>query len=179
MRWALAVVAFSALGAQDAPPTPPPPAPPAPAPAPCSAPEFRQFDFWIGEWEVTANGSVAGTNDIRRVLDGCALHESWKGAGGMSGNSLNAYDATAGEWHQTWVDDRGSVLRLSGAFKDGKMVLSGRRPVPGSPGVTAAHRITWQETAPRQVRQLWEVSRDGGSTWQVMFDGLYRPRRAS
>jgi hypothetical protein len=75
------------------------------APKACAAPEHRQFDFWIGEWEVTTpNGAPAGRNRIESILDGCALRESWAGAKGGSGNSYNAYDRQSGRWHQTWVD---------------------------------------------------------------------------
>ena len=56
---------------------------PAAAPKACAAPEHRQFDFWIGEWEVTTpNGAPAGRNRIESILDGCALRESWTGAKG-------------------------------------------------------------------------------------------------
>lgn len=49
------------------------PAPsPAATPAPCSAPEYRQFDFWIGRWNVYGpDGRLAGTNDVTREFDGC------------------------------------------------------------------------------------------------------------
>ena len=142
---------------------------------PCSAPEHRQFDFWIGEWQVTTpDGATAGSNRIESILDGCALRESWTGAKGGSGNSYNAYDRQSGRWHQTWVDNGGVVLRLDGAFADGRMVLSGEtRDTSGAP---ILNRITWQETAPGAVRQLWETSKDGGRTWSVAFDGRYRKR---
>jgi hypothetical protein len=158
-----------------------PAASPAPASgaSPCSAPEHRQFDFWVGEWEVRdAQGQLAGTNTITRVLGGCALHESWKGSGGMSGNSVNAYDAGRRQWHQTWVDDQGGLLVLDGSFADGRMVLSSG-PVPSrrEPGVMVTHRITWQQFADRRVRQLWEATRDGGKTWDVVFDGTYVARK--
>ena len=33
---------------------------------PCKfAPEYRQFDFWVGEWDVTWNGKQAGTSSIQ------------------------------------------------------------------------------------------------------------------
>jgi hypothetical protein len=148
---------------------------PAAAPKPCAAPEHRQFDFWIGEWEVTRpDGAPAGRNRIESILDGCALRESWTGAKGGSGNSYNAYDRQRGRWHQTWVDNGGLVLRLDGTFAAGKMVLSGESR--DSAGARVLNRITWQETAPGAVRQLWETSRDGGRTWSVVFDGRYRKR---
>jgi hypothetical protein len=148
---------------------------PAAAPKACAAPEHRQFDFWIGDWEVTTpSGAPAGRNRIEPILGGCALRESWTGAKGSSGNSYNAYDRQNGRWHQTWVDDGGLVLLLDGVFADGKMILSGESR--DSSGARVLNRITWQETAPGAVRQLWETSRDGGRTWSVAFDGRYRKR---
>ncbi len=148
---------------------------PAAASRACAAPEHRQFDFWIGEWEVTTpDGSPAGRNRIESILGGCALRESWSGAKGGSGNSYNAYDRATGRWHQTWVDNSGLVLRLDGAFAGGRMVLSGESR--DTSGARVLNRITWQETAPGAVRQLWETSRDGGGTWSVVFDGRYRKR---
>lgn len=144
-----------------------PDAPPADA---CAAGEHRQFDFWIGSWEVTTpDGEVAGTNEIERVLGGCALRERWQGRGGMTGTSLNAYDPHAGTWHQTWVDDRGGFLLLSGGLQDGSMVLSGEMQDETGP---VTHRITWTPLEGGRVRQLWEVRRGAGD-WEVLFDGLY------
>jgi hypothetical protein len=136
---------------------------------PCSAPEHRQFDFWIGDWEVRRpDGEVAGRNVIEPILGGCALRESWTGAKGMRGTSLNTYSALDGKWHQTWVDEEGTLLLLSGALRDGKMVLEGETPV--------RHRITWSPLEDGRVRQLWETSPDSGATWNVVFDGTYVPR---
>lgn len=145
------------------------------APRRCSAPEHRQFDFWVGDWDVTnAAGKPAGHNRIEPILRGCALRETWTGAGGSHGTSYNAWDRQRRRWHQTWMDDGGLVLRLEGGFSDGKMVLSGE--TLDSSGTVVQNRITWQETAPGAVRQLWEVSSDSGKTWGVIFDGQYRKR---
>jgi hypothetical protein len=39
--------------------------------SPCTAPEYRQFDFWIGDWEVrSAQGRVLGHNRITSILSG-------------------------------------------------------------------------------------------------------------
>src|SRR3954462_9630531 len=86
---------------------------------PCSSPSHRQFDFWVGTWNVTQAGKTAGQNRIDSILNGCALMESWKGTGGVTGHSLNIYDSTRDIWHQTWVDSTGSLLTLEGRFKDG------------------------------------------------------------
>jgi hypothetical protein len=153
-----------------------PPGASTPAPKPCATPEHRQFDFWLGDWDVTRpDGKTAGHNRISLILGGCALREEWTGAGGTTGTSLNMYDGGSRKWRQTWVDDGGTVLLLTGEFKDGKMVLEGEIPAGG--GKTSRQRITWTPLASGRVRQLWDSSSDGGKTWKVEFDGTYAKKR--
>jgi len=147
------------------------------APArPCSAPVYRQFDFWVGAWDVIgANGKFAGTNRIELVDGGCALYESWSsGGGGYTGRSLNSV-GDDGRWRQTWVDSGGLRLELVGVLVDGKMVLEGETPAsaPGRP--KTKNRITWSPEAEGRVRQHWETSEDGGKTYTSAFDGMYHP----
>lgn len=144
-------------------------------PSTCNRPEHRQFDFWLGEWEVTgAKGNKAGTNRIQAINGGCALREEWTGATGFTGTSLNAFDATSGRWHQTWVGSDGMLLMLDGGLRDGAMELTGT--TRGLDGTVTRHRIRWMPLggAPATVRQLWETSADEGKTWTVAFDGRYR-----
>jgi len=145
----------------------PPPVPP------CSGARYHQFDFWIGEWNVTENGEPAGTNSIQPIMGGCALQENWQGTGpgGMSGTSFNIYDQARDLWHQSWVDSTGTLLLLDGGMKNGAMVMQGERPATDGEGITI-HRISWTRNADGSVRQLWEASPDGQS-WTVLFDGLY------
>ena len=91
----------------------------------------------------------------------------------MHGTSYNIYDATSHRWHQTWVDDVGSLLELNGTFRDGRMVLIGEQK---SDSGATLQRITWTPNGKGEVRQLWEASSDGGKTWAVQFDGLYRKK---
>lgn len=144
------------------------------APAPCSGAQYRQFDFWVGDWKVTnPDGELEGHNTVERILDGCALKESWRGAQGSRGYSFNTFDRMNGHWHQTWVDGDGLLLRLNGGLEDGSMVLRGNMPAPD--GGEARTRITWTPRDDGTVRQHWEASRDGGETWDTVFDGLYVP----
>lgn len=170
---ALAVMLPAAVAAQEEE------TPTAAAGGPCDAPEYRQFDFWVGDWTVTSDGTAAGTNSIHPVHGGCALQENWQGSGegGISGSSFNMYDKATGKWHQTWVDSNGGLLQIDGGLVDGSMVLSGERPSRDGSG-EAIHRITWTPNEDGTVRQLWEASKDGGATWSVLFDGLYT-RQAS
>jgi len=146
-------------------------------PAPCSAPEHRQFDFWLGDWEVRGPaGKVAGHNTITSAHGGCVVFENWKGAGGVTGSSFNIYDAERRKWHQTWVDNSGGLLELEGEFANGKMVLASAPGAATKRGPEAINRITWQLLPDGRVRQLWETSPDAGKTWKTAFDGYYSKR---
>jgi len=146
---------------------------PAPKPAPCSKAPHRQFDFWLGRWEVAdPAGKVVGHNRIELAHDGCVLIEHWQSVAGVSGTSLNLYDRDRGKWHQSWVDSSGGLLLLDGGFADGAMVLTGESP--DESGKPVLQRIAWRAQPDGIVRQLWESSNDGGGTWAVVFDGRYR-----
>ncbi|MFZ6643829.1 hypothetical protein ACO0LL_29160 [Undibacterium sp. TC4M20W] len=137
----------------------------------CSNPAMREFDFWLGEWQVhTPDGKLAGTNSIQREYDGCVIHERYTTGRGYSGESLNIYDAPRKVWHQSWVDNSGTLLLLEGCWQGGKMVLEGQNLAPE--GHKILHRITWTPNANGSARQLWE-STDVKGIWAVAFDGLY------
>ena len=156
-----------------------PSAAPAPRPSPgaaCASAAFRQFDFWIGEWEVVNQRPPAGRTPpasksrITRILDGCAVLEEYETANGYAGKSLNFHDAKAGRWNQVWIDNGGTPLFLKGGMEGASMVMRDE----SSP----INRITWTPVAGGKVRQLWETSKDGGRTWEIAFDGMYTPRPA-
>ena len=89
--------------------------------------EHRQFDFWVGNWEVTdkAGEQVYGHNSISKREAGCLLLEEWRSAGAHSGSSLNYYSPSDSQWHQLWVDNGASIIRYSGGMEDGSMVMRG------------------------------------------------------
>jgi len=141
-------------------------------PAPCAGQEYRQFDFWVGAWNVfNPQGRQVGTNTIERTLGGCTLHEQWTGAGANRGFSYNIFDRGSRRWHQTWVDNGGTLLLLDGGLVGTAMVLRGT--TVNAQGTSVLNRITWTPVAADSVRQLWETSADDGKTWTVAFDGMY------
>lgn len=138
----------------------------------CADPEHRQFDFWLGTWEVRdSEGNLQGHNEVRRVARGCALLESWRGASGSRGVSINTYDVDRKKWTQRWVGD-GATLWLEGDLEDGRMRLAGTTPRSTSDG-PVLDRISWSPLPDGRVRQTWEISRDAGATWQPIFEGFY------
>lgn len=145
---------------------------------PCAAPEYRQFDFWVGEWDVkTPTGKVAGTSRIERINGGCAIQEHWTGSGPSRGTSFNFFETSTGQWNQLWLDNSGLVLRLSGGLQEGRMVLENSSAATG--GRTVRQRITFSPLDSGRVRQFWQQSSDDGKTWSTVFDGTYSPRKGS
>ena len=166
LAWLLALPMLLGQG-QMAAQTAPPPS--------CAAAEHRQFDFWIGSWDVyQTDGKLAGQSLIEPIASGCALLENWEGRGGFSGKSLNSYDPIDQRWHQTWVDSSGSRLVLAGTLANRQIMLGSE---PGAAG--PLQRIIWTPNDDGSVRQLWESSVDGGKTWTVAFDGRYVRRKTS
>ena len=142
---------------------------------PCEFDEnFRAFDFWIGEWDVTSGdgGPAAGTNSITKQPGGCMLYESWVGNGGSMGQSINYYDTVRGQWTQHWVDASGSHIELHGNLdENGAMVLVGSQTLMD--GTVIPMRGTWTPLDDGRMRQFFEQSNDDGETWFTWFDGYY------
>lgn len=142
---------------------------------PCAEGPFREFDFWVGEWEVrNAEDKVAGTNTISNEENGCVIVERWRSAAGDTGQSINFYDPSAKKWKQVWVG-LGLILHMEGGFSDGRMRLEGPLQYIGQDRVTTL-RGTWTALPDGRVRQHFEESADDGSTWKTWFDGYYRRR---
>lgn len=144
------------------------------APPACTSAEHRQFDFWIGRWQVFGpGGKKLGDNVIEAIDGGCALIERWRGQGGFTGTSLNSWDAASQRWRQHWVDSQGGLLQLSGRLDGARMVLTGEQPHADKPGIVVRERISWTPLPGGAVRQHWERTEDGGASWSTVFDGRY------
>ena len=149
------------------------------APDPCAVAEQKQLEFWVGEWDLTwpgqASGEVGhGTNSIKRILDGCAVQETFSGGDAMHlrGTSVSIFDGRAGKWKQTWVDNEGGYLDFSGEFKEGRMIL--QRESIGAAGAKILQRMVWKNITLRELDWSWEYSSDGGKTWQVQWPIHYK-----
>lgn len=139
----------------------------------CEDESYRQFDFWLGHWQVfQADGSLAGNNHIARVFSNCVIHEQYTGSNGYRGASYNIFDQSTEQWHQTWVDNTGLLLQLKGGLSGNTMVMWGE--AIDQTGRPVQHRIRWTPQQDGRVTQLWQVSRDQGLSWQVLFQGFYR-----
>lgn len=144
--------------------------------APCLfGAEYKQFDFWIGEWDVyTPAGQKAGENIITSASSGCLVVENWTGTRGGTGKSMNFYDPERKQWRQIWVGSGGAISEFIGEFKDGAMrFVSDTRP--GQEAKTL-RRLTFFHVGPNEVRQFAERSTDGGKTYSTEYDFTYKRR---
>lgn len=155
------------------------PAAPQAPPNLCAAAQQKQMDFWVGEWDATWPGQRSGevghgTNSITRILDGCVVEENFSGQppARLRGISVSIFDARAGKWKQTWVDNQGAYLDFVGEFKDGRMILE--RDTPGRGGAKMMQRMVWKNIAANEFDWSWEASQDGGKTWQVQWPIHYK-----
>jgi hypothetical protein len=141
----------------------------------CASPEYRQFDFWIGDWDaydLDAPDKVVARNHVDLILDRCVIHEVYDGVNGSRGESFTIYDLSRRKWHQSWVTNKGVLLLLDGGIENGTMVLQGidRAQETG-------HRLIrgiWKQ-ASGGVRETAETSSDNGKTWLPLFDLVFKP----
>ena len=138
----------------------------------------RQFDFWLGEWDVTWEGG-AGTNSIARILDNQVIQERFTAfASGpddqpLHGMSLSVYVPALENWRQTWVDNTGAYMDFTGGFGDGRMTLSTGQTVDGKP---ITQRMTFFDISEAALDWDWERSADGGESWTRLWRIHYRRR---
>jgi uncharacterized protein (TIGR02246 family) len=170
-EWKIARLVWNPVGNSGAPQT---------SPA-CASPEFRQFDFWVGEWELswpaseTTGGKPGrGTNRIERALDACVIVEHFSGTPDMNlrGMSVSTFNPRTGKWQQTWVDNFGSYLDFAGEFQDGRMILV--REATTQDGKKLLQRMVWENIQPDSLDWSWERSEDGGRTWTVLWPIHYQ-----
>jgi hypothetical protein len=147
---------------------------------PCSDKVYRQFDFWLGEWEVYGlNGKKAGDSRISLILDSCIVLEEWTSAGisrGMryAGKSFNTYNKVTKQWQQTWVDNvGGSTEYLAGRFDNERMIFM-TSPFPVAKDTMAIRKLTFFNLGKNRVRQHGEISKDDGRSWVTEYDLEYR-----
>ena len=165
--WSLSLIAGTAHAANQTPPN-----------YGCPGPEYQQFAFWVGDWDVVsaANGQAAGQSHVERLAEGCIIFEKWTGAKGGSGNSINVYDQADGKWHQTWVDSTGDQVHYVGTWTGTKMDMKAD-DVSTPQKVSVVLTMTFEPLPNGDVRQSGTQSVEGGKTFQPAFDLIYRRKK--
>lgn len=157
-------------------------------PALSPAPEATQFDFLIGQWELTVYPKVSslaarihgaprllGTWKGWRAIDGFGVEDEMRIVD-RSGNpsslthAVRVYNANEKKWMIAGVDAyRGKTSASSGELKGGQMVIFGQGvDEEGKPLIT---RTRYYDITATAFRYQQDRSTDGGKTWD---DGRLR-----
>jgi hypothetical protein len=145
----------------------------------CDGAEYHQFDFFEGDWDTYDYGapdSIVARNTVTPMLGGCAVREVYVQRDGVQGESFSAFDASRHRWHQSWITNHGSMLLLNGQLNGGRMVLTATEY--DKQGDSSLVRGIW---IPQRgsVRETAQRSKDGGKTWEPLFDIVFRPHKAA
>lgn len=136
--------------------------------------EARQFDFWVGEWDVNLRirqpdfswkDTHRAVARIYPILNGKAVLELWDSER-IKGYSLRYYDPARGEW-TLWLNwpgaNRAGSSSLSGGFRHGRGDFFSSSE--NADGTTTLARYSFNDIGPRSLRWDDAYTRDGGETW--------------
>lgn len=143
----------------------------------------HDLDFWLGTWDlettvVGPDGKEAkgkGSNKISRILESQVIQEQFD-MPSLKGISVSVFSQRDGVWRQTWVDNQGGYIPLTGGKQGNDFVLT--TPVnPRRPN--ASNRMTFYNITRDSFDWKWEGSLDGGKTWKNTFSIHYARRKGS
>jgi len=131
--------------------------------------EARQFDFWIGSWDVnlraiqpdnTWKETIKAHARVYPILDGKAILELWDSPT-IKGFSLRHYAPEKKKWvlHLDWPNEKeSSFSSLEGSFRHcrGEFFASEKNKIS---------RYTFCDITPESLRWDDAYSKDGGKTW--------------
>lgn len=149
------------------------------SPAPCSSEAFHQFDFWLGDWDVTTpDGAFAGNNEITSEEGGCLIVERWMSVNGGTGQSYNYFNPATEKWRQVWVSTGAMINYQGGLTETGSMKLDGVITYVAS-AQTADFTGEWTHNEDGTVTQHFEQYDAEKDEWVAWFTGVYTKRSAT
>ena len=136
----------------------------------------REFDFWIGEWDVnlrvrqkdlTWKDQHKSVARIYSILDGKAVFELWsENERGINGYSLRYYNSKKGAW-DLWLNwaanNRSATNGMECFFRHKRAECFSKRKLNESSNLIS--RYTFSDAQTNSVRWDDAYSRDGGKTW--------------
>ena len=138
--------------------------------SPCSLPESSQFNFWLGDWNLTYSDTMHATNHVEKIMGGCTVQENFNDPhGNYTGKSWSVFSKNYKVWQQTWIDNQGGYIALTGGMQGDSMVLiTAEHIVPASMSTTGKmiNRMVYHNIKTNSFDWDWEASTDGGNTWK-------------
>jgi hypothetical protein len=134
--------------------------------------QYRQLDFWVGNWQVEDTlGNTVGTSQIEVILDSCVILENWKGVQAVKGKSFNYYNAKSKMWQQKWIDNFGNPLEFEGQVKNNSIYYKAK--TTDKFGNDVQQLMVIKKLDDNKVLQTWKSSKDGNN-WNLLFKGIYK-----
>jgi len=137
-------------------------------------PEAKNFDFWVGEWDVNnPQKQKVGDSKIEKILKGAVILENWTGVSGYTGKSFNHFNMDTKKWEQYWVDQNSNSIYFVGNYDSTKNAIvyySYDHAKDNSPYI---RRLTFYNLGTDKVRQFSQRSTDKGETWSTEYDFTY------
>ena len=91
-----------------------------------------------------------------------------------SGKSFNTYNATTNQWQQTWVDNVGGTTEYLEGKPNHNTLIFRTKPFSFSKDTMAIRKLSFFNLGSNKVRQLGEISKNGGATWITEYNLEYR-----
>ena len=146
-----------------------------------AAPSIRDFDFWMGHWNVhnrRLRKRLAGSREwdefestvvARPILDGMGNEDEFRTdfGGGFVGMSFRFFDPETKQWWIYWADTRRSGkldAPVIGSFEGDVGVFEGEDTFDGRPILV---RFVWSGVTTPTPRWEQAFSEDGGETWET------------
>lgn len=141
----------------------------------------RDFDFWMGRWDVhntrlrarlvgaTEWEEFSATSVARKTLDGLGNEDVFRTShdGGFTGMSFRFFDPGTARWSIYWADSRRPGLLdppVLGGFRGDAGLFEGDDELGGRP---IRVRFTWSRITTPTPRWEQAFSGDGGETWET------------
>jgi hypothetical protein len=114
-------------------------------------------------------------------MGGCTVQENFNDPNGnYIGKSWSVYNKNYKMWQQTWVDNQGGYIALTGGMQGDSMVLiTPERTVPTNISATGKiiMRMVYHNIKPDSFEWDWEGSTDGGKTWKSNWHLNYQRKQ--
>jgi len=111
---------------------------------------------------------------VKHVLDGCVVQENFNDpTQHFTGTSWSVYNPKTSKWQQTWVDNQGAYITLTGKFESGQMILS-TPPAKLQNKKLSVSRMIFYNIRPDSFDWNWENSTDNGTSWKLNWKIHYQ-----
>jgi len=158
----------------------------------CGNAKFNELDFWIGDWEVFDKKDKVADANVRKVLNNCALAETWTPPANakreaqvsaqaplhvtyQNGRGLSTYNPLTKKWEYFWVADRGYTSYWTGGLMGNEMRVGTDWPTPD--GGSMLRRWSLFNLPDGRVRELCLDSKDGGKSWIPEYDLMWAKKK--